>query len=739
MRSLTRFILTILCFSAISSAQINPVQLEPALIFNSDRSTYFSRTIYSLGSQFSSTDSIFALQKIQKFNITKVDSINSHELQIDFVIEPGFTEFGRHKFVVLDSLQKKKLDFTLDVRYANSPFVESILIRQNKKVMNDTIRLSDTDYTLATLTIRGTGLFDNTMIEFDDPAIQVSNTPGWRRSIAPNLLQVGLEIKTSNINVGYKQFRIKNDFAMEGFGKIFIKSNRSPIIYGSVPDIIADGQDHRIQIRGDYFQSGLTALLLPQDGIARVQNRSTNEVDLLVNIPVLENTKSYKLVIQNPDGLSDTTGYFTAKTPPLNKAYARSLNDQPVFLDKETRIVFTVQTYANKRLNKQTAYEINIDGEKFTVNSVINDSTCEAVIKLSQKSPYTLLNQHVFTISPVNAAPRWKGLLFSKPAPELTYMSPENVLHPQDTLSFVFKGKNLDDIIMFITDPEITFKIQENRGDLIRVTAIAGRHLKNGTYPVKIRKNDVTFEFPEHQINIQQWQPFTEYASIYTTSLNSLPPDSLWKEKQKARIIEKTDKLRMDFYLQNLSKDAGTQKVFINAVLIDSSNAVRAETRFYKALTYENKTFSWNWRLHEKIKSGDRIEISINNTGGQNKKTEVFFVKPHWSESFKGSTSFIIFKAPMNGGNATAEILRTVAIGLSYQPFENKDFLEFDSSVLIGNATSSDSDLDVDLGLGLSVILWNHIQIGMGSNLTNGPFSEMFAFMGTRIKIPVPW
>ena len=94
---------------------------------------------------------------------------------------------------------------------------------------------------------------------------------------------------------------------------------------------------------------------------------------------------------------------------------------------------------------------------------------------------------------------------------------------------------------------------------------------------------------------------------------------------------------------------------------------------------------------------------------------------------------------PFNGRKTLAEILRTVGIGINYQVSKNSRFLALDGSFLNGKVAPENKDISVEVGLGMSAILWQHLQIGMGTNLTGNSFSNSFLFLGTRIKLTVPW
>ncbi|MBN2410824.1 hypothetical protein JXQ31_03965 [candidate division KSB1 bacterium] len=735
------FILLLWLTNVYVFSQPDKIVLKPLVVNTLIRPQLFERTIYSIQNSFTNQDTLYFLNKINKINILRIDSVSIHELSCTILIDSGFVDFARHGLVLMDQRSNPKIYLDLDVRYGKPPVIESQIIRQDSKVYTDTLHLSRTDYTLAELTLRGKGFFESTDIEFDDPSIKTLNDPGWRTVIPPDLIRVGLEIKNSSASIGPKQYRINNNFALENFGNIFLKSPAPPQIFSKPPVLTADGLEKRVQISGKNFHKNLKVKLLPGDEIVKVKYNSDEQLELFVNIPVQENDKSYRIAIINPDAQADTSDYFTVKAKPLSPARINSVSGKSIFINKESHVIITITPQNNLKFDKTKSYEINIGTQKYPVTFVIDDTTCEAVVTLKGNSPLAMLNRHIFTINEVNAPPKWKGLVFSQPAPVVNFSSAYKILHPVDTLQLVFKGENLDNAVVFIKEPEVSFQITENRGDLIRVRVVAGENVSCAEYPLLIKKDNVTFEFDKHQISIKPWKKFTDYTSVHVKSIGALPANSLWQDTAKVHIIEKNDAVRLDFDTKGITEKSGEQKVIITAVLIDSSYSIKSQVMAYKTImnSDQNKTVNWHWRIRERLHSGDRIEITLQNPGGLNKVTEVFYVKPHWSESFRGSTSFILLKLPFNGHKASAEILRTMGIGISYQVSKNSNFLALDGSFLIGNVASENSDLSVEVGLGMSAILWQHVQMGVGSNITGKSFSETFIFLGTRIKLPVPW
>ncbi len=723
------------------TAQIGQVTLNPLAVTNTAVPSVYERSVYSLDASFSNADTILFIKKQTRLFISRIDSVGLHELSCRFVVDSGFFDFGRYEMVVLSPQGQKKLSMVLDVRYARVPVVSETVIRQLGKARKDTVQLSGSGKTIASLLLKGSGLFRESSIEFEESKIKVLSDPSWRMDFPPDSLRLGIEIDGKDIEIGTKPFRIKNNFAMEGFGRIFLISSRPPMILSDIPSFVADGTEKKVQVFGEGFYNHLQVSLHPKVGTAKARFISSSQVDAYLNIPVSETSKSYRLVITNPDGQADTSGYFTVRAKPLAFARIKSVEGGSIFIGKKVRVIIGVDTQYDLRFSKRKAYEVSIENDKFPVTQVIDDSTCEAMLRIPDDASQSILNQRTFLINEIDLPPRWKGTLNCKPAPTLTYLSTNRILHPVDTLNLVIKGKNLTNAVLALDDPAVSFRVLENRGDLIRVMAIGGVDVSPGTYPLEVRLEGVPFRFDDYSITVQPWQPFNEYVGIDIPKIGSLPSERLWQGNSSAYAIETDAGITVKIHSDRVRPELGDQKIEISGVLMDSSSTIRAEAFDKKMMTITNgpDVIIWQWRVRERARSGDRIEITLKNPGGQNRVSEQFYIKRHWSEAFHGSTSFILFKIPFGSGNATTEIFRSVGIGMTYQPWYDKRFIAFDLSFLVGNITSSSDNLSIDVGAGLSVILWSYLQIGAGANFSGNTSQKGFAFVGTRFKIPSPW
>ena len=733
----TRWIVLYQIFITTTLFAQSQINMEPITLNDYHQKYVFQRSVYSINSTFTSKDTLYFLEKPENISITAVDSVSRYELLISFQIDSGFVHFKKHLLTVVDENKKQKATAQLDIRYNNIPYVNRVNVYQ-KSVKVDTVKLTRYDKSFASAVFKGTGLFPNTTFEFDDPAVSVLNDPGWRLEFCPDSIRVGLEINNNRVQLGLKMFRIKNQYTMEGTGQIFIRSAFPPKLFTRIPALVADGNEKSLKLYGENFKKGMTAHLLPNEGMCNVNVISENQMDLQLNLPVLDSGQSYRLVLVNPDGQADTTRYFTVKSKPLSIAKINSVKDGRIFYDRDAHIIITVQATDRWNFKKDKNYEVNIEGERFPVLNVINDTTCEASIRVREK-PSQLLHQHVFTINEIDQLPKWKGILTAHAQPKITYISTYRILHPVDTLSIVIKGENLKNAVLRLDEPDVFFQIKENRGDLIRATVIAGDEAAYGEYPLHLVLDGVTFISEQNTFKIEKWQDFSEFVGIETTSLGFIASERLWKSSGLANPIKARDAIEVKFFTRKLKEKLGTQKILISGVLMDSSLTIKGEAFDKKLvrLSKENDVYIWRWRAKEKIKSGDRIEITLSNPGNQNKVTEILYAKPHWFESFHGSTSIVLFKIPFGGSNSKTEILKSIGIGLTYQPpNDENEFIAFDASFIIGNINSDDSDLSVDVGLGLSTILWKYIQIGLGMNLSGDNSGNAFMFVGSRFNLP---
>jgi hypothetical protein len=731
-------VFALLWSAAVFAQNSRSVQLAPITVPRLAQSWQEARTIYSIDYRFSSRDTVLFSTKKSGLSIMRVDSIGPSELSCDFSFAPGFSDFGVHDLFVLSPNGEKKATIQMEVRLGQMPDVDYVTLYQSRRMQRDTLRLSTSGRTLAAMVIHGKALLADIKVEFDESSIRVTES-SWRYGLGTDSLRVSLEVDGKNVALGGHTFRIKSPFGPEGFGRLWLQGEYPPRLSSAIPTLFADGKERKIRVNGDNLYKGLQASLLPAEGVAAVEVLSVNTVDATITLPVLDHPTSYRLVVANADGQADTSNYFIGQAMPLSSARVRNIEDGVLFLNRKTRVVLGVDVAGNRRLARSKSYELKIDDDRFPVTQVLDDSTCEVDLLLTLKQNKSFLDRQTFTLAEAANPPSWKGVLESKRPPAIQSISGQRILHPLDTLALVIKGSQLEKAVLNVDDPDVHFKVLEDRNDLLRVQVSSTRSVKSGVYPLEVRLYDIPFRFEAFPLSIQPWQSLHEYCRLEMAS--SAGPANALKWSNTLRAMNSDDAIRVRILPTQLAEGGGMQKIEINGVLLDSSNTVRSESldKKYFAVERDQEAVVWQWRPKVRGRSGERIEISLRNPGDQNRLQQTFIIKRRWYEAFQPSTSFVLFKIPMGGGQATTEILRSIGIGMSYQPTWMQKFMSADVSFILGNITSDTNNFSMQTALGVSVIFWNYLQVGLGTNLAGESKSPMFVFVGSRFRLPSPW
>ncbi len=738
MKSLWLSLMLMLLLMVPAQVAADSPSMDPVRVSSLEDTLVFERTLYSLSTRFSSSDTLLLNRLVPRLSVQRIDSVGPHRMVCWLMILPGFVDFGQFSAVVLDSRSRVKCKTQLPIHYAGEPRIDRVTFSPSRQHSGtDTLTLESSGRTITRMTIEGHGLFASTTVSFDDPAIQVLDSPSWRSCNPPNHLTIGLEIDTEHVQSGSVRYRLQSPYAQSAFSTLVLRRPGPPRVFNSFQDVIADGSQHRFILEGDSFDPAMTVSLLPSNGFARVRVSSLSQATVSFELPVLEKSRFYRFVLTNPDGQSDTTRTFFARAVPSSNARVRFIEDGTLFIDTPTRVAFRVEVRGSRKLYPHRNYFLDVADKQFDV-SVINDSTFESVLRIPFDSDRPVTNQFVFSVHQRGRPPQWRGVLNAESPPRVDYVSPNRVIHPGDTLRIVLKGQDLEDISTYIDDPAVQFSVLENRGDFVRLQAIAEKQVSPGSYPLYLRSRNVSFRFSKYQIMIRPWQPFSDYIDIRLSDRTQPLADSLW-HSSAAVPIQRNDLITIHIHPHRIRPELGHQKVKVSGVLMDSSNTIRAEAYNQKLfeVTPGTGTLTWKWRVRERIKSGDRIEIILENTQRQNRSSRTFFVRPHWSEAFRGSTSFVLFKLPLGEGNT--ELLKSIGIGISYRPPNGKQFIEYDASFLLGNVSSNNENLQVQVGFGISAIFWKHLQLGVGTDLTGSAFQSAFFFAGTRFNVPIWW
>ena len=218
---------------------------------------------------------------------------------------------------------------------------------------------------------------------------------------------------------------------------------------------MADGTEHKLTIIGSGFAKGCTVATIPVEKNSHFKLFSTNKIELFLTMPILERNANYRIVVTNPDGKADTSGYFIVMPKPLAFARLKSTYAREFFMGKKVRAEFAVSTKALTRLKTRLNYEVNIEGQRFPVERVKDDSTLVAVIEVAEEPTEADVIYKNFSIGEAGKVALWKGVLKVKVPPKLAYMSPSRIVHPIDTLVVLLKGSHLNGVSASVDDPEV--------------------------------------------------------------------------------------------------------------------------------------------------------------------------------------------------------------------------------------------------------------------------------------------
>ncbi|MDZ7315619.1 MAG: hypothetical protein ONA69_07900 [candidate division KSB1 bacterium] len=715
-----------------------PLRFEPIRLAPIDSIVSYSRAVFDVGTRFSPNDTVLLLPKVEGLQVTSVETKSIHELEVSFRLDAEVVCCGKYQFAICDSNLQRKAVAVLDILSPTPPMIDSIRVAVLGRKLIDTLLVDPARPLTAHLCLFGRRLPQDAQIEFADPAITVKQGRSPNTFDLTGALCVEIEIKPEAV-LGEGLLTLKSAFAPAGVKKLFLRSPRPPRLFSEINDLTADGKSRTLLLEGSDFALGVKAKLTGMPVDLRSRRISADKLEIRFSLPLLEEAVRCRLIVENPDGQSDTSNIFLVLPTPLAPARAEPVDQSLLFAGRPTRLLITAAVDRNRRLQKSKTYEIVIDSQRFPVQVVTSDSTCEAEIEVPISLENRLQRQHVFTLQETGRPPQWRGVFSSRLPPRIDSISSNLILHPGDSLTIMVKGARLKDMLLGIADPEVTFQILEQREDFVRVTAASTMRVRIGDYPLEAYIQGTVFTFEAFRLSIRPWQPFSEYIVFHLSSSGDLPPESCFRGVESTHIIKAGEMITVRIKPSRINPKLGTQKLLINGVLTDSSGAVRAESLDSRriAVSAGDDEITWSWRGRERIRSGDRLEITLQNPGNQNRITEYFVVAPHWSEAFHGSTSFILCKIPFGGGDEKTQILNSIGLGVSWQPFVKKRFFEVDAAFIVGNARYDKSDYSVQVGTGISAILWQHLQLGIGANLTGQSSSKGFIFIGTRFKLPI--
>ncbi len=699
----------------------------------------FSRTIQALNFNFDATDTVLFSPADEFLRLQSVQYLNPNELSFTVKILPGFQTLGPRTLVVANARFETKATANLTIEYRQWPKVKRAWLKLDTRLAADTLQLQAFGTTAADLILAGTGLFSNTEIKFDDPQIRVFNDPQHRVLLAPDslLVQIVMDSKTPPA-IGWQRFTIGNPYALEGEGKILVRSAEAPRITGPIGNFMPDGSEYLLEITGIYFSPNIRVTTLPPVDARRAVLVNPQKINLFLTLPIQQENRPYQVALTNPDGQTALSNYFFAMAKPLARAEVKSVTGRDLFAGQEALLEVTLRQKKLERLNFRSSYEVNFGSGRFPIERFKDDSTVVVRVQIPKASGEAALSEQHFTVNEVGQAPRWKGQISAKTPPTVTYMTSNRILHPLDTLQVLLKGTFLNGSKISLDDPELAIQMIEASEERLQFKVIAGRNIAFKEFGLILEKGGVKFPFPEFQVKVQPWEKFNRFIGLETAKIGALAPARLWSGREGSRPIKSGDFILVKFYSREIDPALGEQKVLVTGFLLDSVNTIRAEAIEPGLITITPgaEIITWRFRIRQPIRAGDRIEITVSNPGRQNRSSEYFDVTRHWYEAFRGSSSILLVKTPMSAAGGKTEILKNIAFGVNWLPWVNRKFVSFDASFIVGNPSTTDTSVNVEMGFGLSAIFLNYLQIGIGTNLSGTAFNHNYLFIGGRFKLP---
>lgn len=736
---------TLLCsfvlFSGVSAQSNSDISLDAIYLNQLTVNRTVIRSIYSLDARFTEQDSVVFLNKEKFLDITSVKYLNENEISFEVEVLPGFHQLGPRKVAVVDLAFETKVIANLNIVYQEWPRIDSIQVRIDGAVNGDTLQLQRFGTTSAELVLTGSGFFPQTKIDFDDSKIKVLNDAQHRLVYPPNRMSVRLVIDAKSLpDIGYQRFTIKNPHVLEGEGKLLVRGAEAPKITGAIGNFIADEKEKKLVLTGMNFSEAARVTTIPPTDKIRANYVNSQKINFYLTLPIQQENQAYRVVVTNPDGQADSSNFFFAMAKPLEPARAQSATRYTLFSGHEALIEVVAQQKRYERLSSKFSYELNFGTNSFPVERLKNDSTMVARVQLPPAHGDADLNYHNFTARVVGQPARWKGVLVAQTPPSIHYMTSNRIIHPMDTLLVMIKGNQLNGVSVSLEDPELAIQVLEAMDDRIRFKVIAGQNIALKAFPLILEKGGVKFEFNEFKIAVKEWEQFNRFIAIETPAVGKIAPERLWSGRDTVIRIKSGDPILVKFFGRDIDPALGEQKIMITGFLLDSVNTIRAQSveKTMIKISNSNEIVTWRFRVRQQIRSGDRIEVVISNPGNQNRASELFLVERHWHEAFRGSSSIALLKIPFGSGDAQTEILKNIAFGVNWLPWVNRRFISFDGAFLVGNPATTDSTVNIEVGFGVSAVLWNHLQIGVGTNLTGDTFDQVFMFLGTRFKLPLP-
>ncbi|MFZ5518062.1 MAG: hypothetical protein ACOY90_15560 [Candidatus Zhuqueibacterota bacterium] len=600
---------------------------------------------------------------------------------------------------------------------APRPEIVSVSIMTNN-TRQDALQLSGASNTSADMAIEGMGFYKGAAVIFDDPAIVVTHCylaePGNIGRLVAHI-----EINKEQLpEIGPQKFRITHPFAMANYdGRLTVKGARTPVIFSFQPDELrADGSVQAITIKGMNFSRYARVSLpgLNDAAEAPVVFKDHTELQCHAPVPVTRTNTKYQMVITNPDGQSATGEIAASRRFALAQAEIRNRAER-LYFGKPTTVEFVIfpeKDEQKRKFNRGSKYEVKIGNQVYEADYV-NQAMLRAHIDLPSDQALSMDTDNLklsFSLAEKNLVAEWTGevdVFF----PPVVQNPPALIFHPGERAKIVLNGNQLAKASL-LSDENLTVSGISSSPNQLAVSVKVENAAPDGTYHLTLSKDGLPFE--KIPITVKQWASFESYIRWGKGRLPRMR--RLTFDEQQ---IHTHGAIQLELDGSKISRQDGKQIVTIEA-RFDSLNAVPFFTRSDTIVPGKPAEYL-PITLSGQVTAGNILRISISNIHHQNEFSLRFRTMSLWHERVEAATGITAMRIPLNGDNV--QLLEDIALGLNYRFHDQLAWAKMNVSAFIMNPTTDDG-FSADIGAGVSLVLWNHLILGLGKQFTANTYSQ---------------
>ncbi len=765
-------------FAQSDLIQVQPVSVSPGQEFS------FMRSIYSSKLEFIDTDTLLWDELENFIQLETIRRENKNTLVFTCNVLPGLNELGKRYFQikskssflinddVLSNLKSEGLPFnilatleslknqlcvgernfenilhtkieetavrqyrSLIFKHAKKPqnkttkamgFIEFRAPRPeihsvhilSKNTLQDTLQLFKDSNTSVDIVVKGQGFYKDSRIIFDDPAITVTSSPTSSNSDITQLI-AHLEIdKNRPPEIGPQKFRISHPFAMTNFdGVLNIKSAERPFIINFNPDELrADGSVQSITIKGMNFSRNARVVLPQLTGAntAPMIFKDRTELQFHVRVPITRNNVNYQVIVTNPDGQS-TRGTILASRRFAIASPAIKNRAQRLYFGKPTTmefIIFPEKDAQRRKFSRGSKYEVKIGSSSFPAEYV-NQVTLRALIDLPTGQTLSSDTENLklsFSVGEKSKVAEWTGEVDAYFPPTIKN-PPKLILHPGERLTIILNGNQLAKASLITDENIVISEIKSTQNQLV-ASITAGNAIMDGNYEIMLSKDGLSFE--TIPIRVKQWVNFDNYIRWGKGRFPRLRKLTYAEQEIYSRGV-----FQLELDGSKIAEAEGKQIVSIEARL-DSLNSVPFFTRSDTIVPGKPAEYL-PISLSGQIQPGNVLRLSISNINHQNEYSLRLKTVSKWHERVEAATGVTAMRIPMNGDNV--QLLGDIALGLNYRFDDRLTWAKMNVSAYIMNPNTDDG-FNADIGAGVSMVLWNHMILGLGKQFTANSYNH---------------